>query len=91
MSDFVVSAAEACSSFPQVASRVSETGRPVTVVNDETPWVVVMPAPSERLRRDPDSDWIGSDVVRMDAASRTTVLPASWDDPEDDGLYDDLV
>lgn len=41
------------------------------------------PAYRERL-------WSAPGIIRPDADG-VTVLPAEWDDPEDDGLYDDLV
>ena len=41
--------------------------------------------------RIPCIDWSKQDVARMDPKTRKTILPVEWDDPEDDGLYDDLV
>ena len=35
--------------------------------------------------------WSAENVVRMDSATRKTILPADWDDSADDELYDDLV
>ena len=38
-----------------------------------------------------DIDWTAQDIVHIDKQTRKTVLPASWDSADDDGLYDALV
>ena len=39
----------------------------------------------------PRIDWAKQDVVRVDPETRRTILPADWDDEEDDGVYDALA
>ncbi|MGN0037875.1 MAG: hypothetical protein ACI36Y_01890 [Coriobacteriales bacterium] len=39
----------------------------------------------------PGIDWGKVDYIKPDPVTGVTILPAEWDDPEDDGLYDDLV
>lgn len=88
MAELTATVAEAWALFSKIASSVCATGKPVTVIRNSKPWVTIAPASPEHL---PVIDWAAPDVVRMDPITRKTVLPADWDDPEDEGLYDDLV
>ena len=88
MAELTATVAEARAHFSKIASSVCATGKPVTVIRNSKPWVTIAPASPEHL---PVIDWAAPDVVRIDPVTRKTVLPADWDDPEDEGLYDDLV
>lgn len=89
--ELTATVAETRANFSKIASTVSETGKPVTVFKNSKPWVLVAPIESGFGDRIPRIDWSKQDVVKIDPATRRTVLPADWDDPEDEGLYDDLV
>ena len=91
MAELTATVAETRANFSKIASTVSATGKPVTVFKNSKPWVVVAPVSSGYGDNIPCIDWSKQDVVRMDPATQKTVLPAEWDDSEDDGLYDDLV
>lgn len=87
MAELTASVAEARANFSRIAAAVSRTGRPVTVFRNSKPWVAIVPVDQNRL---PDVDW-SAGAVAVDPALGHAVLPASWDDPSDDGLYDDLA
>jgi len=91
MREMTATVAETRANFSKIAATVNATGRPVTVFKNSKPWVVVAPVGKGYGDHIPNIDWSKQDVVRMDAESRRTVLPAEWDDPADDGLYDDLA
>lgn len=91
MEELTATVAETRANFSKIASTVSATKRPVTVFRNSKPWVVIAPITSGYGDRIPNIDWSKDDCIRMDQKTRRTVLPADWDDPEDDGLYDDLV
>ena len=91
MREMTATVAETRANFSKIAATVNATGRPVTVFKNSKPWVVVAPVGKGDGDHIPNIDWSKQDVVRMDAESRRTVLPAEWDDPADDGLYDDLA
>lgn len=91
MSEFTATVAETRANFSKIAATVRSTGKPVTVFKNSKPWVLVAPIDGGYGGHIPYIDWSTEDVVRMDAATRKTVLPADWDDPADEGLYDDLV
>ena len=91
MGELTATVAETRANFSKIAMVVNSTGKPVTVFRNSKPWVVIAPVGSGYGDHIPNIDWSKQDVVRLDPESRRTVLPAEWDDPEDDGLYDDLV
>ncbi|WP_165053393.1 MULTISPECIES: type II toxin-antitoxin system Phd/YefM family antitoxin [unclassified Adlercreutzia] len=91
MSELTATVAETRANFSKIAATVNATGRPVTVFRNSKPWVLVAPVGRGYGDRIPNIDWSKQDVVRMDEETRKTTLPAEWDDPEDDGLYDDLA
>lgn len=91
MSELTATVAETRANFSKIATTVNTTGKPVTVFKNSKPWVLVAPLGSGYGDRIPRIDWSSEDVVRMDPETRKTILPADWDDPADDGLYDDLA
>ncbi len=91
MGELTATVAETRANFSKIASTVSATGKPVTVFKNSKPWVLVAPIDSGFGDRIPRIDWSSQDIVRIDPLTRKTILPAEWDDPADDGLYDDLV
>ncbi len=91
MGELTATVAETRANFSKIASTVSATGRPVTVFKNSKPWVLVAPVGAGFGDRIPRIDWSKQDVARVDEATGKTVLPADWDDPADDGLYDDLA
>lgn len=90
MAELTATVAETRAHFSRIAAEVNSTGKPVTVFRKSKPWVVIAPVGSGGDCI-PNVDWSKRGCVRMDPETRRTVLPAEWDDPEDDGLYDDLV
>ena len=80
MTEMTATVAETRANFSKIAATVRETGQPVTVFKNSKPWVLV-----------PHIDWAAQDVIRVDPETRRTVLPADWDNEEDDGVYDALV
>jgi antitoxin (DNA-binding transcriptional repressor) of toxin-antitoxin stability system len=91
MNEMTATVAETRANFSKIANTVNQTGRPVTVFKNSKPWVLVAPVGKGYGDRIPNIDWSSQDVVKLDDATRKTILPAEWDDPEDEGLYDDLV
>ena len=91
MSELTATVAETRANFSKIASTVNALGKPVTVFKNSKPWVLIAPIGKGYGDRIPNIDWTKHDVVRMDEETRVTVLPADWDDPEDEGLYDDLA
>ncbi|MBQ9002835.1 MAG: type II toxin-antitoxin system Phd/YefM family antitoxin [Eggerthellaceae bacterium] len=45
--------AEAKTNFSKVTAEVNRTGRPVTVLKNNRPWVVIAPATGEAAKTDP--------------------------------------
>ena len=45
--------AEAKTNFSKVTTEVNKTGRPVTVLKNNKPWVVIAPATSDAASMDP--------------------------------------
>jgi len=91
MDEMTATVAETRANFSKIAHAVNETGRPVTVFRNSKPWVLVAPVGKGYGDRIPNIDWSKQDIARMNVETRRTVLPAEWDDPEDEGLYDDLA
>ena len=89
MAEATATAAEARANFSKIARQVSASGRAVTVMRNSRPWVVI--APVEESSPVVAVDWAALDVRRVDPERGYAVLPQSWDDPEDEGLYDDLA
>lgn len=88
MTELTATVAETRANFSKIASTVSETGKPVTIFRNSKPWVAITPLSEKHI---PAVDWTAAGTILPDAVTGTTVLPASWDDAEDDGIYDDLV
>ena len=91
MDELTATVAETRANFSKIASTVNELGRPVTVFKNSKPWVLVAPIGKGYGDHIPNIDWSKEDVVRLNRETRVTVLPADWNDPEDEGLYDDLA
>ena len=91
MAELTATVAETRANFSKIASTVNATGKPVTVFRNSKPWVVIAPVGGGYGGRIPNIDWAAQDVVRMDPDTRRTILPAEWDSPEDEGLYDDII
>ena len=91
MSELTATVAETRANFSKIASTVNALGKPVTVFKNSKPWVLIAPVGKGYGDRIPNIDWAKHDVVRMNEGTRVTMLPADWDDPEDEGLYDDLA
>lgn len=89
MAELTATAAEARANFSKIANRVSESGRPVTVLKNSRPWVTISPITDDSPVK--GVDWSETDVIKIDEEKGYAVLPSEWDDPEDDGLYDELV
>ena len=89
MSALTATAAEARAHFARIATSVSETGNPVTILRNSKPWVTISPisesSPVSSI------DWAKVDLVKVDPKLGYAVLPSEWDNSEDEGLYDDLV
>lgn len=88
MSELTATVAETRANFSRIAATVNETGRPVTVFRNSRPWVVIAPVGSSGI---PRVDWSRGGVVPVDESTGHALLPAEWDEPEDEGLYDDLA
>ncbi|QTU84709.1 type II toxin-antitoxin system Phd/YefM family antitoxin [Xiamenia xianingshaonis] len=89
MSAVTATAAEARANFSKIATRVFESGKPVTILKNSKPWVTISPITGDSPVT--AIDWKALDVVEIDPDRGYAVLPAEWDDEEDDGLYDDLA
>ncbi len=89
MSAVTATAAEARANFSKIAARVSESGKSVTILKNSKPWVTISPITDDSPVT--AIDWKALDIVEIDPDHGYAVLPAEWDDEEDDGLYDDLV
>ena len=91
MTGLTATVAETRAHFSKIATTVNTLGQPVTVFKNSKPWVLIAPISSGYGDHIPNIDWSKLDVIRMDALTRITTLPAEWDSSEDEGLYDDLV
>lgn len=91
MDELTATVAETRAHFSHIASEVNKSGKPVTVFRNSKPWVVIAPISSGYGDHIPYVDWSKQDYVPMDPKTHKTTLPAEWNDPEDEGLYDDLV
>ena len=87
MTEMTATVAETRANFSKIAATVRETGQPVTVFKNSKPWVLVAPIESGYGDRIPHIDWAAQDVIRVDPETRRTVLPADWDNEEDEGVY----
>ena len=58
MSITTIGLAEAKNNFSKVTAEVNRTGRPVTVMKNNKPWVVIMPASAAR-----DEDEVAVDFM----------------------------
>lgn len=88
MTELTATVAETRANFSRIAATVNETGRPVTVFRNSKPWVVIAPVGASGI---PRADRSAGGVAPIDEETGHALLPAEWDDPEDDGLYDDLA
>lgn len=89
MAEMTATAAEARANFSRIANQVSRSRRPITVLKNSKPWVTISPI-------DEDSPVVGLDLsalapLPIDPQFGHAILPAEWDDPADEGLYDDLA
>lgn len=91
MASMTATLAEACANFSKIAASVNETGKPVTVFKNSKPWVAIAPVNGEYGDEVPYIDWAKLDVKQIDERFGHAVLPKDWDDPADEGVYDDLV
>lgn len=82
---------EARANFSKIADQVDRSGRSVTVFRNSKPWVRIAPLSGDSGAPVPRIDWSGDDIARVNPETGMTSLPAEWDDPEDEGLYDDLA
>lgn len=89
MTALTATAAEARGNFSKIAEMVNSSGMPVTILKNSKPWVTINPIVSSSPVQ--SLNWDDLDVVKIDPTKGFTVLPSEWDDPADDGLYDDLV
>lgn len=89
MAELTATVAEARANFSKIASSVNATRKPVTVLKNSKPWVVISPADPSPEASIPIIDWSRVEVVKADTELGYAVLP--YDDAEDEGLYDDLV
>ncbi|WP_172136378.1 hypothetical protein [Adlercreutzia sp. ZJ473] len=89
MTATTATAAEARAHFARIATHVCESGKPVTVMRNSKPWVTISPIVEDSPVT--SVDWSKVDMARIDPDLGYAVLPAEWDSPEDEGLYDDLV
>ena len=89
MATMTATAAEARSNFSKIANTVSKMGKPVTVFKNSKPWVEISPINSNSSVS--KIDWDKFVVAQPDPTTGETILPAEWDNPEDEGLYDDMV
>jgi len=89
MPELTATVAETRANFSKIASAVSRTGRPVTVLRNSKPWVVITPVDYSPEAPIPVIDWARIDVASIDLAYGYSVLPVDLDD--DEGLYDDLI
>ncbi|MDO4182726.1 MAG: type II toxin-antitoxin system prevent-host-death family antitoxin [Coriobacteriia bacterium] len=90
MSELTATVAETRANFSKIAAAVNRTKRPVTVLRNSKPWVVISPVDDSPQAPIPNIDWATVDVIDIDPALGFAILPAQLDD-DDEGLYDDLV
>ena len=83
--------AETRANFSKIAHEVTATNRPVTVLRNSKPWVVISPADTSSEAEIPLIDWAKVDVTKIDEKLGHAVLPKSADYAEDEGLYDDYA
>lgn len=91
MPELSATVAEARANFSKIAAAVSDSGRPVTVFKNSKPWVVIAPVGQGYSGIAPAIDWSRAGAMPIDDRYGHAVLPSSWDEAEDEGLYDDLV
>ena len=83
--------AEARANFSKIAHGVIATNRPVTVLRNSKPWVVISPADTSSEAEIPLIDWNKVDITKIDEGLGYSVLPEAADYAGDEGLYDDYV
>ena len=83
--------AETRANFSKIAATVSKTGRPVTVFRNSKPYVIIAPVGAGYGGIAPVVDWSSPSVIAIDERYGHAILPSEWDDPADEGLYDDLA
>lgn len=59
MATFTIGLAEAKNNFSKVTAEVNKTGRPVTVLKNNKPWVIIMPAANPAI----DTDDVAIDLL----------------------------
>ena len=83
--------AETRANFSKIAHEVIASNRPVTVLRNSKPWVVISPADTSIKAEIPLIDWNKVDVTKIDENLGYSVLPESADYSGDEGLYDDYA
>lgn len=91
MSALTATVAETRANFSRIAAAVNATGKPVTVFKNSKPFVVIAPAQSEYSEISSVMDSVLADPVPIDKTYGHAILPQEWDDPGNDGVYDDLA
>lgn len=86
--ELTATAAEARAHFSRIADEVSRSGHTVTIFKNSKPWVTINPINDKSPVL--GTNW-GNEPIRIDPDKGYAILPSSWDDPADEGLYDDLV
>ena len=86
MAEMTATVAETRANFSKIApQRCAKRGDPSAVFKNSKPWVLVAP-PQRSGYGDhiPSIDWAKQDVVRSIGNAPNAILPADWDDEEDD-------
>ena len=83
--------AETRANFSKIAHGVTATGKPVTVLRNSKPWVVISPADTSLNSEIPIIDWAHIDVTKINKDLGYAVLPESADFEGDEGLYDKYI
>ena len=86
MSVVTATVAETRANFSKIADSVARSGQSVTVFKNSKPWVKIAPLGNEFSC----IDW-GCDLINPDPLTGITTLPASWNEEEDEGVYDHLA
>lgn len=87
MAEPTATVAETRAHLSKMAADACVTGASPTAIGNSGPWAAVAPAGAGCM---PAIDW-SKGAVPVDPKLGYAVLPAEWDDADDDGLYDDLA
>lgn len=91
MGELTTTVGEARNNFSKIASVVDTTKRPVVVFRNSRPWVKIAPLDITENEALSFVDWSKIDVKKLEKDEMINILPSSWNDEEDEGLYDSLV